>query len=98
MAVKIIGAEKLHEALWAMIRRIEDYSLITKQLARYMAIYAHVDTGYMKSTIYYKRNIAGASAPYAGFEADRGGEHDFAQKAIDAFRVDAYLGEIVEPF
>lgn len=98
MAAKVIGARKLQRALTGVLQNIGDMSAITKRLEVDMTKYAHVDTGYMRGTIYHKRNIAGADAPYAGFEADRGKEHDFAQRAIDAFPVEEYFDEIVEPF
>jgi len=52
----------------------------------------------MKSTVYHTNFLAGADAFYAGYEADRGGTHDFAQRAINAFPVKEYFDEIVEPF
>ena len=98
MAVKIIGAKKLQKALVIVLQNTGDMTLVTSRLAVDMTKYAHVVTGYMKSTIYHKRNIAGAEADYAGFEADRGGSHDYAQRAINAFPVEDYLDELIEPF
>lgn len=98
MTVKIIGAKRLHRALTEVLQNIGDVSLITSRLVIDMTKYAHVITGYMKSTIYHKDNIAGADAPYAGYEADRGGSHDYAQRAINAFPVDDYFDEVVRPF
>ncbi len=98
MAVKIIGARELHAALVGVLKNIGNLKLVTKRLEVDMRKFAHVDTGYMKSTIYHKFNIAGADAYYAGFEADRGGSHDFAQRAINAFPVEEYFNEIVRPF
>jgi len=96
--VVIIGEAELHSALTEMLQRMGDLTLITNPLEGGMRKYAHVITGYMKSSIFHNRMIAGADATYAGFEADRGGEHDFAQKAIFAFPAGKYLDEIVEPF
>ncbi len=98
MAVKIIGAKELHAALVGLIKNVGNKKLITKRLEVDMRKFAHVDTGYMKSTIYHTFNIAGADAYYAGFEADRRGSHDFAQRAINAFPVEEYFNEIVRPF
>ncbi len=98
MAVKIIGARALHAALVGVLQNIGDLSLVTERLEKDMTKYAHVETGYMKSTIYHTFNIAGADASYAGFEADRGGSHDFAQRAINAFPVEEYFNKIVRPF
>lgn len=96
--VVVIGEEELHGALTEMIQRMGDRSRITSRLEVDMRKFAHIITGFMKSTIYHNRMIAGADAYYAGFEADRGGSHDFAQRAINAFPVEEYLNEIVEPF
>lgn len=96
--VKIIGAGRLHAALVEMVSRINDKSLITERLDVGMRKYAHIITGHMKSTIYHNRMVAGADANYAGFEADRGRTHDYAQRAINAFPTDEYFDEIVEPF
>jgi hypothetical protein len=97
-SVRIIGADELHRALVEMIQRTGDKSLITSRLETDMRHFAHIITGYMKSTIYHNRMIAGADAYYAGYEADRGGSHDYAQRAINAFPVDKYHDKIVEPF
>lgn len=96
--VRVIGADELHAALVEMIQRLGDKSLITSKLDADMRKFAHIITGFMKSTIYHNRMIAGADAYYAGYEADRGGSHDYAQRAINAFPVDKYHDEIVEPF
>lgn len=96
--VKVIGAKKLQKALTEVLRNIEDVSSVTSRLDIDMTKYAHVDTGHMKGTIYHKDNIAGASAAYAGFEADRGGGHDYAQRAINAFSVKDYFDKLVRPF
>ncbi|NVM23989.1 MAG: hypothetical protein HWN68_19695, partial [Desulfobacterales bacterium] len=83
--VRVIGADELHKDLVEMIKRVGDKSLITARLEVDMRKFAHIITGFMKSTIYHNRMIAGADAYYAGFEADRGGSHDYAQRAINAF-------------
>lgn len=98
MVIKVIGAKQLHRALTKVLQNIGDMNLITSRLAIDMTKYAHVITGYMKSTIYHKDNIAGAEASYAGYEADRGGAHDYAQRAINAFPVEDYFDEVVRPF
>jgi hypothetical protein len=98
VAAKIIGAKELQRALGEILQNVNDSSLIFERLAVDMSKYAHVVTGYLKSTIYSKDNVVGATAPYAGFEADRGGDHDFAQRAIDAFPMEKYSDEIVRPF
>ena len=97
-AVRVIGARELHRDLVEMIRRTGDMSPITAQLAVDMRKFAHIITGYMKSTIYHTNFIAGADAYYAGHEADKGGDHDYAQRAINAFPAAKHLDWIVEPF
>ena len=97
-AVRIIGKEELHRALVEMTKLIGDKTLITKRLDPDMRKFAHVITGFMKSTIYHNKMVAGADAYYAGYEADRGGKHDYAQRAIKAFPVEKFFDEIVEPF
>lgn len=94
----IIGKDALHKALAKTSQNIHDGKLITKMLDEDMNKFAHIITGFMKSTIYHKHNVAGADAFYAGYEADRGGRHDYAQRAINAFNVDKYLGRIVKDF
>ncbi len=98
MRIRIIGLPRLITGLENIAEALEDVGLITEDLAEGMRRYAHVATGFMKSTIYHDEATAGASAPYAGFEAARGGEHDFAQKAIDAFKIDKYADEVVKEF
>lgn len=96
--VRVIGGRELHAALVEMVSRIHEKELITKRLDVGMREHAHVITGFMKSTIYHNRMVAGADASYAGFEADRGRDHDFAQRAINAFPVEEYFDELVESF
>lgn len=99
MAVRILGAAEVHRALVAVQSQIgEIRRIIPKMLDPDLHKYAHVITGYMKSTIYQKYGQAGADAYYAGFEADRGGEHDFAQQAIDDFDWEELFDKIVEPY
>ena len=97
--VYIIGLPDLTGALEEMQRIIkEEPELITAQLADSMRKFAHERTGHLLETIYHKGLTAGASASYAGHEADRGGDHDFAQRAIDDFDMERYSDNIVAPF
>lgn len=98
MTVKIIGLDDLIKALEAVGVNVEDPELITKALAGLMREYVHIDSAYLQSTIDYSANAAGASADYAGYEADRGGDHDYAMLAIDAFDMEVYSNQVVEPF
>lgn len=94
--IKITGHKHVIQGLDQILDNIEDPEIITEDLAEGMRKYVHVQTGYLKSTIYYKHNVAGADAPYAGHEAARGGEHNFPQKAIDAFDINKYADNIVK--
>jgi hypothetical protein len=98
VGVKISGADEVMAGLQRMLSVINDPEAGSSILAAKMALYAHVITGYMKSTIYYKGNEAGATASYSGYEAARGGSHDFPQLAIDSFDEELYLDRIVGVF
>lgn len=100
MATKVIviGANELAADFEKVRRLIEDEpELITRQLADSMRKFVHVQTGYLKSTIYHKGLVAGADAGYAGYEADRGGAHDYAERAIEDFDLDRYADKVTEP-
>jgi hypothetical protein len=98
-SVRVIGAKELAIDFETMRRLIEeDPELITGQLADSMRKFVHVKSGHLKSTIYHKGLVAGADAGYAGYEADRGGEHDFAEQAIEDFDIEKYADKVVEPF
>lgn len=98
MPVKIIGLDELSNAVQQILENLKDPEPVTKRLDTAMHKYAHVRTGMLRGSIYHKENVAGAGAPYAGYEADRGGAHDYAQRAIDAFPTEEYFNEVVEPF
>ncbi len=98
MSITVHGVTELNQALRGIAANIKNPDLVTIPLERSMTKFVHVDTGYLKSTIYRKAWEAGADAPYAGYEADRGGEHDYAEQAIEDFDIDAYLDSIVEVF
>lgn len=98
MADKVIGLTPLIADLQTMHKLQQDPKLITRPLARAMTSCVHVDSGYLRSTIYYQNNVAGARAPYAGTEEERGGSHAYATRAIDSFNEGKYLDIIVEPF
>jgi hypothetical protein len=98
MSLRIISLEELQEALAKIRANLENVEISGRPLADLMRDYVHVDTGYLQSSIYYSGNVVGASAPYAGDEADRGGDHDYAELAIQAFDIEAYADTVVEPF
>ena len=97
MPVRIIGLDKLERDLAQVVENIGDLKLITEPLIRLQKKYAHVDTGYMRRNIYHKAYGTEATAPYAGYEGDRGGSHDFAQRAINSFDFGKYADQIMEP-
>lgn len=97
--VYIIGADELSADFERMARIIKDEpELITGQLDESMSRFAHVITGYLLGSIYHRGLVAGADAPYAGYEADKGGDHDFAEQAIEDFDLERYADEVVAPF
>lgn len=98
MSVKVIGADEIVSAFNEILENLNDGELVTTALASSMSDYVHVQSGYLKSTIYYSDWEAGATAPYAGFEADRGGSHAFDEKAIQSFDFERYADKIVEAF
>lgn len=96
MRVRVIGLELVNRYFVAVKERLDDVTLVTKVLAAEMRKVAHVHTGYLKSTIYYKGNVAGAKAPYAGYEELRGGSHALATIAIQSFNTGKYLDEVTD--
>jgi len=104
--VRIIGLPELNKALAdvaELIERIDD--IAPQMLEEDMHKFVHIITGHLKSTIYHKHALAGASANYAGYEADRGDRlaggktgHDYAQRAIDVFDMEKLANRIVEPY
>jgi hypothetical protein len=98
LEIKVYRVKEIQKALQDVIKNIKDYELVTKPLADLMRDYVHVDTGYLKSTIYHDGPIAGADAPYAGYEDDRGGSHAYGAQAIEAFGLEAYADIVVRPF
>jgi hypothetical protein len=104
--VIVIGLDECMEALGDVANLIEDIpDIVPIMLEEDMLKFVHILNGYLSSTIYHKHGFAGASAPYAGYEADRGDKlaggrtgHDFAQRAIDAFDVEKLADRIVDPF
>lgn len=99
MAARIIGLDELmaeFAELAELLKKGPEFA--TAQLDEGMTRVVHVRTGYLKSTIYHKDNVAGADAPYAGYEADRGGAHDFAEAAIEDFDIERWADEVWKVF
>jgi len=97
LAVKTIGFDKLGRDLQKVIETIGDVEIITTQLDTLMQKFVHVDSGDLKKSIYHKGNVAGADAPYAGTEEERGGEHAFATQAIEAFNLKDFADGVWAP-
>lgn len=97
MAVNIIvkGDKELISIIKHIRYNIKDKSDITFELAKGMKEVVHVDTGYLKSTIYSNKNKAGAKAPYAGYEEERGNSHAFATRAIENFDIRKYANKLL---
>lgn len=97
-SVEIRGLDELSQVLGEIIKRLNNPELVTEPLALGMETYVHRVTGHLASTIEYEGNFAGATAPYAGVESDRGGSHDYASQAIEAFDLEGWADKIVEGF
>ena len=99
MTGKVIGARELAVDLETMQRLIKNPEIATKQLDRLMRKHAPERTGYLKSTTYYKGNVAGAKAIYAGWVELMGpaSKYAYAPRAIEDFSMDDYADEVVEP-
>lgn len=93
--MRVIGLKELEKALASIDERLADLELITRDLANNMRKFVHVETGYLRSTIWHKGAEAGADAPYAGYEEER---HEYALDAIENFDVEKYLKEVTEEF
>lgn len=98
MTIRIIGLDEIQEALAKIKANLDNLEIITRPLADLMRQYVHVDSGDLQASIDFQGAIAYAETDYAGFEADRGGSHDYATLAIESFDMEAYADEIVEPF
>jgi hypothetical protein len=98
LTVKIIGLVEMRADFAEIIKNIGDVEIITKELADLMSQYVHVDTGYLRSSIYYAGNSAGASAEYAGFEDDRGGSHAYGTRAAEDIDIEKWADYVVRPF
>lgn len=92
MKINVTGAATWSILLEKIIERIKP-DVFAAQLAELMQRFVHVRTGFLRSTIYHYGDRAGASAAYAEYEANRGGEHDFATRAIDALDIDRTVTE-----
>lgn len=97
MPVKLIGFDILERDLREVEKLLEKPELITEELDALMNKFAHVQTGYLKSTIYHKGNVAGADAPYAGYEEERGGDHAYATRAIEAWSIEKFADKVWKP-
>ena len=97
LSVKVTGLDEVigdMERLRQNVQNLPDH--VAEMLSEEMTQVVHVVTGYLRSTIYERKNIAGATAFYAGMEADRGGEHDFPGRAIEALDEDKILEWLME--
>jgi len=88
----------LQEALAKIRANLDNMEIITRPLAEGMRQYVHIDSGDLLASIDYEGAIAYGETDYAGFEADRGGSHDYATLAIEAWDVESYADEIVKDF
>jgi hypothetical protein len=98
MAVEVIGARELGDALEKIAKLLDEPELITKQLERSMSEFAPVRTGHLKSSIYHKNDVAGAKADYAGWVEEMGDKYAYGTRAIEDFDIKKYADQVVEPF
>ncbi len=96
--IKITGDKALSRSFDAMRDHIKNTEPVAKALAQYMRQYVHVRTGYLRSTIYHRPNLAGAKSDYAGYEAERGGSHAYDLQAIESTKLDLYADRIEGAF
>lgn len=95
--VAVLGLNKLRSELMEVIKQLDDIEVVTKELDIQMNKVVHIVTGYLKSTIYHKGNVAGADAPYAGYEEGRGGSHAYATRAIEALDIEKFADHVWRP-
>jgi len=93
--ITIIGGQDVIVELGNMRKRISDPEEISAPLAENMRRVVHVITGYLKSTIYHEGLVAAATAHYAAYEARRGGDHDFATRAVKLFDMQRFGDRII---
>lgn len=75
------------------IRQKLNAEIFAKKLAELMQKFVHVRTGFLRSSIYYYGDKAGAAAAYAGYESAKGGSHDFVTRAINALDIEEIAQE-----
>lgn len=97
MPVKLIGFDLLEKDLKEVAELLKHPEIITEELDAQMNNFVHQITGYLKSTIYHTNHIAGADAPYAGFEEERGGGHAYATRAIEAWSIEKFGDRVMGP-
>lgn len=93
--ITIVGGQDVIVELGNMRKRIADPEEISAPLADIMREVVHVVTGHLKSTIYHEGLVAAATAHYAAYEARRGGDHDYATRAVKMFDMDRFGDRII---
>lgn len=92
MEIKVLNLALTLEFLQKLKNAISP-DIFARKLAELMEKVVHIRTGQLRQSIYFYGDTAGARAPYAFYEANRGGEHDFVQRAINALNLNATLEE-----
>lgn len=92
MATKVLNTKEWVDFFNTILEKLND-EIYSRKLSELFAKFAHVNTGALRSSMFYSRNIAGAKANYASVEVDRGGSHDFVNQALNAFDVEAITSE-----
>lgn len=97
MKIDVLNVAAWTIALEKLEKSIEP-AVFARELAMFMRRFVHIHTGFLKSTIYSYGDKAGATAVYAGYEAARGGSHDFVERAIMALDIDKKVTEGINGF
>lgn len=97
LSISIHGLEDVTGDMERLRQNVKDMpDHVADVLGENMTDVVHVVTGYLRSTIYNRKNVAGATAFYAGVEADRGGEHDFPARAVAALNPEDLAAWVME--
>jgi hypothetical protein len=95
--VQVTGVPEVNQVFDEIAHNIGNVpSRLADQMTTYMREEVHVQSGYLHSTIHSDGPYAMANAPYAGFEADRGGAHDFPALAEEKITDDTVADYVME--
>ena len=90
--ISVVGLAEWAVLFDKILDKLKDETF-AREISELFARYAHVDTGFLRSSMYYSNGTAGSRAIYASVEVDRGGSHDFVTQALNAFDLEATVSE-----